>query len=914
MKSSLLESFKRTYYTRLISASVFCLLFAAVLLWSALQMGIQHTEKQFKNKAEAALIDLQQQLSLNSSLIDSLASWHHSQGTTHPSALRLFAREMLDNYRHVSSIFYAPKITNADREQFEYEMRADGYSTYSINKITTDSFIPVEERPYYFPITQIEPLKPSTAGVLGFDMNTLGDASSALDYAIRYGESALAQSDDLLPGKKVLLIFKAVYKGRAVPDSEKGRLEQLEGVYIVSVLSQGLMARILNNVNVENTSVTLSYLSDGKRQIVAKHLAVTQPDLSLFPVSSFKFSLQRFNQPFELELKRHLDVKDLKIGLMVIIVLVCILIIYLINLSLRRDLSYSISNQLSKDEIYREKELAEVTLHSIADGVICTDKDDRIEHMNEVAELLCGRSLDEARSQPLTEVMITLNEESGEHESEIFLARSLDKKGEAQANCILENAQNKQYHIRVSAACIRDREQQYVGAIIVFHDVTNERKLTQLLAYQARHDELTGLYNRREFETQLQRSLSNNQLNRSNDVLCYVDLDQFKLVNDTCGHIAGDELLKQVTLVIKANIRPSDFLARLGGDEFGIIYRNVDLKQALTFSTCLQNAVREHRFVWESKIFDIGSSMGLVEINAEFGGIEELMIAADSTCYMAKDKGRNRIFCHTVDDRELQLRHGEMQWTHKIKCAFTESRFCLYRQKVKPLTKRQYATHYEVLLRMKGADGDIISPMAFIPAAERYNVMLEIDEWVIRHALQAIAGERGEEIYNINLSGKSINDEGLLALITDEIKASGVQPERLCFEITETAAIANLSMATEFINELRALGCEFALDDFGSGLSSFAYLKNLPVDYLKIDGVFVREMLNDKIDYAMVNSIVQVGRVMGIRTIAEYVENPEIERELIKLGVDYGQGYAIHRPVPWVIFKNDQVHLSVLGT
>ncbi len=899
MKNNLFESFKRTYYTRLISASIFCLLFAIALLWSSLLMGIQNTEKQFNSKAEAALIDLQQQLNRNNSLIDSLVSWHHSQGTTHPSALRLFARKMLDNYQHVSSIFYTPKIVNEYRKQFEYEMRADGYSTYSINKIGENGFLPVENRPYYFPITQIEPLKPSTAGILGFDMNTLSDTASALDYAIRYGESALAQSDDLLPGGKVLLIFKAVYKGRTVPESEQSRLEQLEGVYVVSVLSQELMESILENINKKNTSVNLSYSNNGNSQLIAEHLSATESDLSLFPTSSFKFSLQQFNQFFELELRRHINVNDLKVGLMVIILLVCMLIIYLINLSLRRDLGYSISNQLSKDEIYREKELAEVTLHSIADGVICTDKNDRVEHMNEVAELLCGRSLKEARLQPLTEVMITFNEESGEHESKIFLAKSLDNKGEAKANCILKNVQNKQYHIRVSAACIRDREQQYVGAIIVFHDVTNERELTQLLAYQARHDELTGLYNRREFETQLQHSLSNNQLNRSTDVLCYVDLDQFKLVNDTCGHVAGDELLKQVTLVIKSNIRSSDFLARLGGDEFGIIYRNVDMKQALIFSTRLQNAVREHRFIWESKIFNIGSSMGLVEINAEFGGIEELMIAADSTCYMAKDKGRNRIFCHTVDDRELQMRHGEMQWTHKIKCAFAENRFCLYRQKVKPLTGDQRVTHYEVLLRMKGVDGDIISPLAFIPAAERYNVMLEIDEWVVRHALKAMVEEPGEDIYNINLSGKSINDESLLVFITNEIKSSGVKPERLCFEITETAAIANLIMATEFINELRELGCEFALDDFGSGLSSFAYLKNLPVDYLKIDGVFVREMLNDKIDYAMVNSIVQVGRVMGIKTIAEYVENPAIELELIKLGVDYGQGYAIHKPSPW---------------
>lgn len=421
------------------------------------------------------------------------------------------------------------------------------------------------------------------------------------------------------------------------------------------------------------------------------------------------------------------------------------------------------------------------------------------------------------------------------------------------------------------------------------------------MAHQAKHDQLTGLFNRREFESQLFISLEKSKVGERQDVLCYIDLDQFKVVNDTCGHIAGDELLRQLTHILHANVRESDVLARLGGDEFGLIIKGCSLNKAQEITSVLLNAIRDFRFVWEGKRFDIGASMGLVMIHQDIGSIHEVMSAADSACYMAKDKGRNRIFCHSQDDHELLSRQGEMQWVHQIHDAFEKRRFRLFRQKVASLRGEKTPDHYEILIRMRDENDGYVPPMAFIPAAERYNIMPELDRWVVKEALAQISREVDKtSIYNLNLSGKSLSEEGFLEFMLEQIKLSGISPERICFEITETAAISNLGSASSFIRVMRKKGCSFALDDFGSGLSSFGYLKSLPVDYLKIDGTFVRDMMEDPVDLALVTCIAQVGIVMEIKTIAEYVETDEIRGKLKEIGVDYAQGYAVSEPEEWL--------------
>jgi len=420
--------------------------------------------------------------------------------------------------------------------------------------------------------------------------------------------------------------------------------------------------------------------------------------------------------------------------------------------------------------------------------------------------------------------------------------------------------------------------------------------------YQASHDALTGLINRHEFERRVKHLVSTTHKYKRENALCFMDLDQFKVVNDTCGHIAGDELLRQLGEVLQNAVRHSDTLARLGGDEFGILMEHCTLAQAQRAVSAIQKTIQDFQFSWEGQSFRIGVSIGLVAISEATPSITELLKQADAACYMAKDLGRNRIHVYNPDDTQMVLRQGEMQWVTRINQAIEENRFTLYTQSIVPLHESA-DMHYEFLLRMIDERGEIISPVTFLPAAERYDLMHKLDVWVVEHAFKLLATNpdlvEQTHFFSINLSGQSISNAQFLKSVIAQIKELNIDPSKICFEVTETAAISNLRAATHFISSLRELGCQFALDDFGSGLSSFGYLKNLKVDYLKIDGIFVKDIADDPIDHAMVKSINDIGHVMGMKTIAEFVESNKIKGMLRKIGVDYAQGYEIGRPQPF---------------
>src|SRR3989344_3310062 len=426
-----------------------------------------------------------------------------------------------------------------------------------------------------------------------------------------------------------------------------------------------------------------------------------------------------------------------------------------------------------------------------------------------------------------------------------------------------------------------------------------EEKNKELL-HLTYHDPLTGRYNRRAFEARLQRAIETAVVENKQHALCYIDLDQFKVVNDTCGHIAGDELLKQVATLLEREIRDSDMLARLGGDEFGVLLEGCDLGKAAEHAETMRLKIRKHRFVWQDKPFDVSISIGLAPITPESVSLEEVLKNADAACYVAKDSGRNRLQVYQPHDKELAQRYGEMQWVSRIQQALAEDRFELHGQFIRPAARKARALHSEVLVRLRDPDGQLVLPMAFIPAAERYSLIQSIDQWVVRHAIELLATQKTgtEASLAINLSGQSLGSNEVLTAIQRAIAEAGVAPASLCFEITETAAITNLAAATRFIRSLRELGCRFSLDDFGSGLSSFGYLSNLEVDYIKIDGHFVKNILSDPLSRSVVDSINRIGHVLGISTIAEFVESKEIAAVLEKLGVDYVQGFGIHRPEP----------------
>lgn len=457
------------------------------------------------------------------------------------------------------------------------------------------------------------------------------------------------------------------------------------------------------------------------------------------------------------------------------------------------------------------------------------------------------------------------------------------------------------YWARESIAPLVDSEGLITSYVSIQEDVTETLLMTEKLSYHATHDSLTHLINRHEFDRRLERVITLAQNSDSEHALCYIDLDQFKIVNDTCSHTAGDELLRQISSLISQVIRRSDTLARLGGDEFAILMEYCPLDQAELVTEKIHQVVEQFQFYWDDKSFRIGVSIGLVVIDFNKGGSDIHLKQADMACFMAKQAGRNRTHIYREDDKALARHHGEMNWVVRINKALEENLFCLYKQIIVALD-REEGEHCEILIRMKDTNGCIISPDAFLPAAERYQLSTKIDRWVIRNVFQFFTTNpvRLEELSlcSINLSGSSLSDPNLFSYIESQFKQSGMPSEKVCFEITETAAIANLSLATELMVKLKGYGCKFSLDDFGSGLSSFAYLKNLPVDFLKIDGFFVKDIVHDSMDLAMVKSINDIGHVLGKKTIAEFVENKQIMDTLHELKVDYAQGYYTGKPKP----------------
>ncbi|MBD3669835.1 MAG: EAL domain-containing protein [Gammaproteobacteria bacterium] len=428
------------------------------------------------------------------------------------------------------------------------------------------------------------------------------------------------------------------------------------------------------------------------------------------------------------------------------------------------------------------------------------------------------------------------------------------------------------------------------------------RKAQEAIQHMAYHDSLTGLVNRSHFEVELLEALASALSQGAHHVLLYIDMDQFKIVNDTCGHIAGDNLLINLATVFQKYIRGSDVLARLGGDEFGVLLKDCPLDKAIKVGETLLQSIQDFRFVWNDKLFSVGASIGIAEITPASTDASEVLSKADMACYAAKDLGRNRVHVYTDSDKDLVRRQGEMLWVSRINEAIEQERFLLHRQCIQPLLKLNGGRHYEMLIRMIDVDGTIIAPNMFIPAAERYDLMRKIDRWVVSNSLDYLHAARHQhdknDILFMNLSGLSLNDASLPDYIEETIRAHHIRPDNIGFEITETAAIADFGKAISFSSRMKEMGCHVALDDFGSGMSSFGYLKNIPVDYIKIDGGFVRNMVEDQMDCAIVESINQIGHVIGIKTIAEFVETDAIRKRLADIGVDYAQGFGIERPKP----------------
>lgn len=556
-----------------------------------------------------------------------------------------------------------------------------------------------------------------------------------------------------------------------------------------------------------------------------------------------------------------------------------------------------------------EKELAEVTLHSIVDGVITTDDSGRVDFLNPIAERYLGWTTQDARGKALGEVYRVVDERSGNVIDPLAGGADAAPEGEP-ISVRLVDRKGRECPIRYSHAPIRGRDGTVHGMIVVFHDVSQVRAMAQQLIWQASHDALTGLVNRREFERRLSDLIDTAKTQGKEHALLFLDLDNFKAVNDTCGHAAGDELLRQLTSVMQTRMRGSDTLARLGGDEFGALLESCLTEQAVRVANGLRETIREFRFVWQDKTFSVGVSIGLVPLNAESRDANNVLTLADVCCYEAKNRGRDRVQVYSPQDRDYTGRHSDLQVVSQINRAFELGQFRLYRQFIMPVNPAQgMPPHHEVLVRMLDRAGNLIPPTGFMPAAERYNLLTSIERWVVSTLVEYLhrqwlsggiprepdaRGERG--YYSVNISGASINDKSFPDFLRNLLTRYELPHGLLCFEITETTAISNLTKAAELMRELKGLGCRFALDDFGTGMSSFAYLKYLPVDYLKIAGMFIKDMETDPMDHAIVDSVNRIGHILGMQTVAESVEDAATLSRLKEMGVDYAQGFFIAEP------------------
>jgi len=547
-------------------------------------------------------------------------------------------------------------------------------------------------------------------------------------------------------------------------------------------------------------------------------------------------------------------------------------------------------------DLFLEKERALITLKSIGEAVITTDNKGRVEYLNPVAEKVTGHLTEDVQGQGINQIFRAHDQKNDKWIAQCMVNFLNTGDNKLPSNdIVLHTADDEKLDISLNVSPINDASNKLLGLVTTFKDITDAKRLKKRLEHQASHDPLTGLLNRREFERKVRQALALYTDDTSHSFLV-LDLDRFKVINDSAGHSAGDELLKQITEAIRRRLRKSDLIARLGGDEFAIFLLNTNEQNSIKAANGLLEAIHEIRFAWDNKSYTVGASIGLINAPSKTSDYAYLYHAADTACYTAKHEGRDRIHTVKLDDVSLSRDRAETEWARKIHDALEQDLFTLYAQNIVPLNELDENSHKEVLLRIHDSDGTIIAPNAFIPAAERYGLMGKIDQWVIDHIIRHISTAGDNTRYSVNLSGQSLSDSKFITRTLDTLSGMQFSHDRLCFEITETAAIGNIENAREFLKKLQEVGCKTALDDFGSGLSSFAYLRNLPIDYLKIDGMFINPIETDPICQAMVKAIKDISITMQLKTVAEYVETEGIMHILRDIGIDYAQGYYFDKP------------------
>ncbi len=579
------------------------------------------------------------------------------------------------------------------------------------------------------------------------------------------------------------------------------------------------------------------------------------------------------------------------------------------------------SEKTSRLQLQQEKDKAIATLNSIVDAVITTNAEGVIEYQNSAAERLTGIPINQAKGMRIDNAISFFQEHSmNDIDNPVFTCLQTGERMNQKIYADMLDKDGTRYTVQVMSTPLIGKDKQVFGAVLVLNDVTNIRILSRRLKYQASHDILTKLINRSEFEKRVRNAITQAQNYDGNSAVLYIDLDRFKLINDICGHAAGDELLKQVAKLLRSIVEKENSVARMGGDEFAVLIENTPISEAEKVANKILADLAAYRFSWDEKSFSIECSIGMAEIQPTCDGLTYILNAVDSACYLAKESGRNCIRTYCDGDDTIIERKGQERWIQHFDKAIEKDDLVLYAQPIVSLAKNEKKkTSIEVLVRMLDDDGSIIPPNAFLPAVERYDRAYKLDRWIIESVFKFVNSHKKAvkklTKISINLSGQSVAEDELLPFIQQKTRQYGIDSSKICFEVTETAAIANLTTAIDLIEQLKQDGFLFALDDFGSGLSSFAYLKTLPVDFLKIDGIFVKDIQTDKVNYAMVKAIHEMSAVLDKQTIAEYVENEAVVELLSEIGVDYGQGFYLGKPQPIEeFFSKGSVFSKIAGS
>lgn len=887
---------------RRLAAALFGVLVVLLALLVAIRNDMVRADKAFVELGYEIESSLTRKLDGLNATLRSLSGMHHAMTRLSQQELSAFAHEIERSHPSVKAILQLRLIEVEQKHAYENGFRESGFPTFSITASDRWGILSSSvDKPEYMSLNFIEPLTPGLARYLGLDFYSRPDLRMAIDRAIHSGEVSAASAAPL--DKDAFLLFKAVYKGFFAPETIRERQTQVDGVYALLIDAPAFVDDIidghdrlglrLSTWNGTNPTTLYEQATPPATDFIGRRLPSRRADtrISLTPTR------------FHITMERPLDGSDFDpLGWLILIVTSAGLYLAGVLVVFTR-LRAAEAAKEAKEQLFQEKERAQVTLQSIGEAVITTDPSGVVDFLNPVAEHLTGWRAYDAHGRHLNEIFSLVSESDGSALPDP-IARALRDHDESEAAAIMVRSDGATIAVIENAAAIRDSEGNFTGAALIVRDVSRERNLLREMAFQATHDPLTRLINRRQFERELSAVVEDALTSDNRHALMYIDLDQFKAINDSCGHLAGDQLLKQVAVHLGENIRRLDRLARLGGDEFGVLLRDCSIDKALEVAEALRHEIKDLRLHWEDRSFRISLSVGVVAITKDSGNLDEVLRAADAACYVAKDQGRNRVHFYQPDDELLAQRSTDMQWLHRLREAIDSDQLILHGQSIFPLGHvSQQPMMCELLVRMLDFDGRLVPPMTFIPAAERFNLMFDLDLWVIGSAFRQIAtlckeNPQDKRIFTINLSGQSLDHPDLELLIQELELKYRVDPHRVCFEITETSVIANMDRALGLMDQLRRRGFLFALDDFGTGLSSFAYLKKLPVDYLKIDGEFVRDILHDPVDKAMVDTIKRIGDVLGMMTIAESIEDDATCSLLTAMGIDYGQGYHLARPAP----------------